>query len=564
VRRRRREGGAHRRPGPYRRWPRRLLLGVNGVVLVSMVTVGSADGYAYYRLHSIKTAADAALAPEIRKAPPTTADPKGQPAAPTTSAPSDRADGLNPENILLIGNETRAGLTNPTEIAQFGSPSLYSGSLSDVIMVLHLDPAKDKASLLSIPRDLFLPMPAGSPVGPYQKIDAALNDGKQGPEELTQTIEDDLGIPINHFVELNFDGFENTVNAIGGINMDFPEPLFDLNSGLNVWKTGCVHLNGSQALSLVRARHLQYDPPGGPPAADKAAWPYDPESDLSRIVRDHTFLRVLTSTVESQGLANPLRANAFIGAVIDQLTIDPGLEHELVPLLTHYRHLNAATVPETTIPVTTVGNYSYRGAPMGDVDFPVQPEDNQVIAAWDGQALPSPQQPASVNVVSLTGSYQRAADTATALRAEGYQVSGVSYGQAAASTAETLIAYNPGDPYGLAQAVGLEGRMAGAVMLQPTASETAGTVTVSVGSLLVLPGAPAGLSVATTTTSTTTTMAPLMGASTTVSLSGTPSVPGGGSSTTTAVTVPTPGGQAPSSSSDHLAPWDPIACPSGS
>ena len=59
-------------------------------------------------------------------------------------------------------------------------------------------------------------MPAGSPVGPYQKIDAALNDGAQGPDNLIEAITDDLGIPINHYIELNFDGFEQTVNAIYG------------------------------------------------------------------------------------------------------------------------------------------------------------------------------------------------------------------------------------------------------------------------------------------------------------------------------------------------------------
>ena len=110
------------------------------VVATCLVAAGAVYAYARYRIDSIRTVA----APHL-----------------TVTAPGakDSAAGLEPENILLIGNETRAGLTNPTEIARYGSPQEFSGSLSDVIMILHLDPAKQTASILSIPRDLFLPMP---------------------------------------------------------------------------------------------------------------------------------------------------------------------------------------------------------------------------------------------------------------------------------------------------------------------------------------------------------------------------------------------------------------------
>ena len=170
-------------------------------------------------------------------------------------------------------------------------------------MILHLDPAKDTASILSIPRDLFLPMPANSPVGPYQKIDAALNDGTNGPDNLIQAITDDLGIPINHYIELEFDGFQNTVNALGGIKVDFPEPVYDALSGSTSRPPDACTSTAPQALALVRSRHLQYDPPGD--TSPQADWPYDPESDLSRIVRDHTFLRILATTAESRDLPTP-------------------------------------------------------------------------------------------------------------------------------------------------------------------------------------------------------------------------------------------------------------------
>jgi LCP family protein required for cell wall assembly len=69
-------------------------------------------------------------------------------------------------------------------------------------------------------------------------------------------IQEDFGIPIQHYVELNFDSFASVVNALGGINMYFPEPVYDPESDLDVTTVGCHHLNGFHALQVVRARHL--------------------------------------------------------------------------------------------------------------------------------------------------------------------------------------------------------------------------------------------------------------------------------------------------------------------
>ncbi len=490
---------------PRRQWPRRLLLVVNALVALALVSTGVVWGYVRYRLDSIRTAAAAHLTRE--------------------SAGAD--------NILLIGNETRAGLTNRAEIARLGSPQQFSGSLSDVIMILHLDPSQGTASILSIPRDLFLPMPPGSPVGPYEKVDAALNDGSNGPDNLIQTITDDLGIPINHYVELEFDGFQNTVNALGGINMYFPEPVYDAQSLLNITTPGCVHLNGTAALALVRARHLQYEPPGM--NAPQADWPYDPESDLSRIARDQTFMRVLATTAESKGLGDPLKLNAFLGAIINQITIDPGLKGQLVSLTTRYRHLNPATVPELTLPVTTVGGsagYYYNGSAMGDVDFPVQPADNQVIARWDGEALPSPATPSTVHVYNLAGIADLAASTASALKGLGVAASSAGAQVVPASSTETWVRYPPG---GLPQALGVMGHLSGAVMLAEDSAVPSGTINVDAGSVfsVVTPAASRPTS--------TSTSAP-------------------GSLAPPTVATPAPGGETAGPSSAPPPPWDPHPC----
>ncbi len=496
-------------------------MGANVVVVVLLISSGAVWGYVHYRLDSIRTVA----APHLTK---------------TVKVPAHSAAGLDPENILLIGNETRAGITNPAEIQEFGSPQQLSGSLSDVIMILHLDPKTDTASLLSIPRDLFVPMPAGSPVGPYEKIDAALNDGQSGPDNLIQAITDDLGIPINHFIELTFDGMQGVVNSLGGINLDFPERLYDQQSSLNITTTGCQHVNGAEALALVRSRHLQYDPPGD--NAPPADWPYDPESDLARIARDHTFLRVLASTAISGGFTNPIKANDFIGAVINDIVIDPGLRSQLISLASHYRKIDPAAVAELTLPITTVNSYDYAGSNIGDVDFPVQPLDNQVIAKWDGEALPAPAPPASVPVYNLAGSYNLATVTATALRADGINATIDGDKAVPGSPTETLLYY---PPTSLAQALDVLGHLSGAVMLQADPSLPAGTVEVDAGSLLsVTPAAPTHTAPAPTTSVASTAPASTVTAT-----------------TSSSTTVPTPQGEKPSSSTDQPQPWDPIACP---
>ena len=95
-------------------------------------------------------------------------------------------------------------------------------------------------------------------------------------------IQDDFGIPIQHYVELNFDSFANVVTALGGITMYFPEPVYDAYSGLDVRTTGCRHLDGVEALQVVRARHLQYRPPGNT-STTPSTWPQENQSDLARI-----------------------------------------------------------------------------------------------------------------------------------------------------------------------------------------------------------------------------------------------------------------------------------------
>ena len=170
-----------------------------------------------------------------------------------------------PYNVLLIGSDSRVGET-AAEAQQFGNATNAGGQRSDTIKIVHVDPATGTASTLSIPRDTYVTssgMPADSAARPAQnKINAAFGSG---PDALIQTIENTFGIPISHYIVINFFGVQDAVNALGGISMDFPYPVRDQdcstgvcynNSGLNIPTAGCQVLDGTQALALSRSRVL--------------------------------------------------------------------------------------------------------------------------------------------------------------------------------------------------------------------------------------------------------------------------------------------------------------------
>jgi LCP family protein required for cell wall assembly len=480
-----------------------VLVGTNIIVALCLVSAGVVYGYVRYRVSQLKT----------------------------VKCPSCVAGGSGgPMNILLIGSNTRAGL-DPNEAAQFGSadpaacarnPSTcVQGARSDVTMILHLDPATGSASLLSIPRDLFVPLPPHSMAGSFGKIDGALNDS---PDNLIAAINNVLGIPINHFINVNFDGFQRTIDAIGGIKMNFPMPLRDAFSALHIPQTGCQSLNGATALAVVRARHLQYFANG--------RWNDDPQSDLARIRRDHTFLRIFVNTAKAQ-VTNPFRLNNLVSGLLNQVTVDRGLGiATMLSLFRHYKHLNPDTVPETTLPITVVVNYHRAGVNYGDVDMPVEPLDHQVINAWDPQPKPADPSGITVRVVNISGQSRKAATVARQLAGLGYTIAGTSTGTRPATTTETVIRYHPGS---VAQAAGLLDHLSGAVIMDPDATLPDGTLTLDVGSVVAV---------------TTPTPPP----STTAS-SATQAAP-----PTTAATVPTAGSQPPSSPTDQPQPFDPTAC----
>jgi LCP family protein required for cell wall assembly len=157
-----------------------------------------------------------------------------------SAAQLDRA-----ETILVVGSDRRWG---------------ESGGRSDSMMLVRVDPAQKTVSILSIPRDLRVPIPGHG----YDKVNAAFAYG--GDRLLIATLRDYFGVKINHFVETNFRGFGQMVGALGGVYLPVDGRYYNHNVGSTDTNFADINLlpgyqllNGTQALQYVRFRHFDND-----------------------------------------------------------------------------------------------------------------------------------------------------------------------------------------------------------------------------------------------------------------------------------------------------------------
>ena len=279
-----------------------------------------------------------------------------------------------PFTILVIGSDSRVG-----EGTAFGSASVVTGQRSDVVQLWRVTPSTKQIQILSIPRDTVVSM-LGSDVsqfGTYNRINSSYNSGAN---QLVQTITANFGIPINHVVQVDFAGFQDSVNTLGGIYLNFAYPAKDAYSGLNITAPGCQLLNGTQALAVARSRHYYYYQDG--------EWQYDGTSDFGRIQRQDAFLKALISAAKSK--VSPLTVNAFIGSIHEGVIIDDGFSlNELIGLALTYHSFDPNSLQTQTLP--TVSSDAFGG--LGDVLTIDQPAAQQMLVNIFGSSLIAPTNP---------------------------------------------------------------------------------------------------------------------------------------------------------------------------
>jgi LCP family protein required for cell wall assembly len=210
-------------------------------------------------------------------------------------------------NYLIVGSDSRENVTEEGD-AGFNGSEAPGGQRADSIMIVHIEGGK--AQMLSVPRDLYLPI-AGTDGS--QKINAAYNaDLGGGPERLVDTITQSLDIPIDRYMEIDFVSFAGLVDALGGVTINFPNPAQDEASGLYVPEAGDVELDGDQALAYVRSRHYTESING--------ELVEDPTGDLGRITRQQTFLSVVFDKLS--GSRNPITMLRVASGMAEGLRID--------------------------------------------------------------------------------------------------------------------------------------------------------------------------------------------------------------------------------------------------
>jgi LCP family protein required for cell wall assembly len=326
------------------RWRRRTILTLTTLVVVLAVLVVGLYIYSGYRFDQIKKGAVKHL---VKDPPPG-----------------------KPFNVLLVGSDSRAFVGNNQSLQNaFGNAGSAGGQRSDVTMVARFVPATRQIYLLSIPRDLWVDIPGDGPEAGMNRINAAFNNG---PSLLIETIEKDLQIPINHYVYVDFSGFQNMVNALGGVSMNFPDEVRDQYSGLDVTTMGCQMVNGTTALELVRSRHMYYLD------SKSDVWEYDGLSDFSRIRRQDALFRALMDKVGGE-LANPLTINAFFGAAVHSLAIDNTITHnEVLRWAFEFQGVNQNNLHTFTLP--TVSDDTAGGASVLDE---AQPYANNLVFTFN-------------------------------------------------------------------------------------------------------------------------------------------------------------------------------------
>jgi len=311
------------------------------------------------------------------------------------------ADGA-PTNYLVVGSDSRDAVARDDPNAQaFGASP---GERSDTIMVVRIDPHNEKVAMLSLPRDLWLPI-AGHNMN--ERINSAYGFGKQ---TLVDTVQAQLKIPINHYIEVNFKGFEGMVEAVGGVPMYFDTPMHDPHSGLEINAVGCTVLDGSQALAFARSRDLHYKAADGTTRVDGTG-------DLGRIARQQHFMRrALTKALTKA--TNPVTLNNLVDVGVNNVSIDSSLTvSDLLGLARRFSDFNPAKLETVSLPVAPFSTAG--GAEVLKTDEVLA---KPVLDRFRDPVAPVNEGDVRVTVLNGTNDSTLGVDVAGALHASGFQL----------------------------------------------------------------------------------------------------------------------------------------------
>ena len=357
-----------------------------------------------------------------------------------SAAPSPTAQGdLPPMNILVMGSDTRIG-----QGGEGGSAKVYSTAQSDVVMLVHLSGDRKHAIVMSIPRDTWVHVPSCS----NGKTTYNAQDGKfnlaftfGGPNCTVKLFEQVTGLPVDHFIVVDFNGVKDIINALGGVRLCLKAPLsnpVDLvkheGSGLNL-PAGNQVIMGEQGLAFLRARHHIGD-----------------GSDLGRLDRQHEFLAAMVKQAQDSSLiTDPLRLYRVLDTTTKAIAADKGLSNlgALKNLAQSLTGLKPSQVTFKTIPWKDRGDRENvlideaKAKPLLEAianDTPYPPPLPPLVTP-PGAPLKTPPSSITVKILNATGVPGRAKAVAAQLEALGFTVSSVDTAPTVSAT--TSVQYSP-------------------------------------------------------------------------------------------------------------------------
>ncbi|MFE5895579.1 LCP family protein [Streptomyces sp. NPDC002285] len=337
-------------------------------------------------------------------------------------------------NVLLVGTDGRDRISEEERRRyRLGGAPCHC---TDTIMIVHISEDRERASVVSLPRDSYAEVPAGEGRKAHPiKINAAYAEG--GPNLTVRTVEHMTHVKIDHYLEVDFTSFMKTVDVVGGVRICTAEPLKDSYTGLDL-PAGTHRLMGGEALQYVRARHV------------------DSDSDLGRVHRQQRFMAALIERATSSGiLLNPMRFRDVTRAVLGSVRADKGFgTGELLDLGRAMRNFSPSSSEFTTVPI---GQLAYEVKGLGSTVkwntsqaerlFRALREDKPLAAQRPKRrAVPvevAPQQ-IRVQVENGTARADLGKRVDAALATAGFRTTGRPANAADRSVKRTVVAHDPG------------------------------------------------------------------------------------------------------------------------
>lgn len=359
---------------------------------------------------------------------------------------------LGDENFLIAGTDSRAGANSQVGA---GTTADAEGARSDTVMLVNIPASRQRVVVVSFPRDLDVTRPVceawDNDKAQYtgSKFPSALGDKLNatyalgGPKCLIKVLQKLSGLKINHFIGLDFTGFESMVDTVGGVEVCTTKPIVDGQLGTVLSDTGRQVINGATALDYVRARHVLGEE----------------RSDYDRIHRQQLFLSsLLRNALSNRVLLDPGKLNGFLTAFTGHAFMDNTGTQDLLMLGRSLQKVAAGEITFLTVP--TAGTTSYGN------EIPRESDIKAIFRAIiDDQPLPGEQrspEPApasepppprtltaadpttvSVQVSNASATSGLASSTAARLAKPGFQIYSVdtfAYG----TVATTVVRYAPG------------------------------------------------------------------------------------------------------------------------